>query len=255
MSKSKSGASGFLRRIRQTEVEETGSDGLYGKAFRNRVMGNELETPSGVGSTQTVSRRVASYDDAGDGLLRKLIRVALVFVLPALTIGLIVWIVMGVLSQTTVSPPLETESQVLENIPVPAGARPIPRAAKFSQLQVAETYYTSNFAAYQLVEHKGAASYITPKPRPELLNYYKTKLVDSKQWQSFGNFPDGGEKTVRLYIKQLRYANVANALEVVLITFEGVNAEILKRDPDYYDRQAKVGDSVIVITKSWLRPK
>jgi hypothetical protein len=255
MSKSKSGASNFFRRIRQTEVEEIGADGLYSQAFRNRVLGNGLETPLSTTSKPSTSRRVATYDDAGGGFLRKLLRVVLLFVLPVLAIALIVWIVIGVLSQNTVSPPLEAESQILDNIPVPAGARPIPRAAKFSQLQIAEAYYTNSFPAYWLIEHKGAASYVTPKPRPELLTYYKTKLVDSKQWQQFGNFPDGGEKTVRLYIKQLRYGNVANALEVVMITLESVNPEILKRDPDYYDRQAKPSDSVIVVTKSWLRPR
>jgi hypothetical protein len=255
MSKSKSGASGLFQRIRQSDVEESPSESLYGKAFRQRLLSSEIETPLSAGVPRNNARRVASYDDAGGGLLRKLLRVALVFILPALAIGLIVWIVMGVLSQNVVSQPLEVETQVFDNIAVPAGARPIPRAAKFSQLQIAEAYYGNNFPAYQLIEHKGAASYITAKPRPELLTYYKTKLVDSKQWQQFGNFPDGGEKTIRLYIKQLRYGNVANALEVVIITLESVSPEILKRDPEYYDRQAKPGDSVIVIVKSWLRPR
>jgi hypothetical protein len=255
MSKSKSGASGLFQRFRQSDVEETGSESLYGKAFRQRLLDSETEAPIVSGLPRNAPRRIANYDDDGGGFLRKLLRVALVFVLPALAIGLIVWIVMGVLSQNAVSPPLEVESQVFDNIPVPAGARPIPRAAKYSQLQIAESYYGSNFPAYTLIEHKGAASYITAKPRPELLTYYKTKLVDSKLWQQFGNFPDGGEKTIRFHIKQLRYGNVANALEVVMITLENVSGEILKRDPDYYDRQAKPGDSVIVITKSWLRPR
>jgi hypothetical protein len=241
-------------RIKQSEIEED-PQSLSARAFRRRVL--EEEEVLGSLATETTSQgfRVAIYQDKGRRWRRSLLRFGLVFVGPLLAIGLIGLIVLNVVNENKVAVTVETESTTLDDIPVPPGVRAIGRARNLDQSISADIYFRQVLPNYRQ-NFKGAATYITSKSQDEIKKFYDSKLVEPKPppWQSYGKPIVTTELYRTLYMRALPNGP-PNSIEALVLQIEPVNKDILKKDPDYYDAQAKIGENVIVLWKSWLVPR
>ncbi|HEX2916405.1 MAG TPA: hypothetical protein VH186_36930 [Chloroflexia bacterium] len=238
-------------RLTQKEIEED-PDSLSARAFRRRVL-NEDEITANLGSSLYYKGKpspVAVYRDNGRPVIRILLRMLLVIIAPVLALGLITFVVVNTVSQNRVTQPVETESVVYDNIPVPAGVRPISRARTIGQTKFIESYI-AKFLPNYVLNIKGAASYISDKSQDELLAFYKGKLVDPRPppWQIYGTPGKAGDFYAVLYLRSL---DGSRTLEGIVLQLQRVDGEVLKNDPEYYDRQAKPGEMVLILTKVFL---
>ncbi len=254
MSRISSYASKLRNRIRQTEVEED-PQSLSVRAFRRRVLDEESEiNPLATGQVGP-ELKVAVYRDRGAQLRRGLLRFLLVIVAPLAALALILLIVLNIVNDNKVAPIVETESVVMANIPVPGGVRPISRARNLNQKTSAQIYYNSVLSGYNL-DFKGAATYITAKSKDEIKQFYDSKLVDPKPppWQIYGKPGNILNVFSILYLRALPNGP-PNSLEGLAVQIEPVDQEILRKDPEYYDTKAQVGENVITLWKGWLTLK
>lgn len=259
MLKLNSYASKIRNRIKQEDVLEENPNSLSAKAFRRRILDDNFSEPTlasgGLLSETVQTNQVATYQPGRSPFLRTLLKISLVFILPVLALALIVWIVVGIIQEGAANArPIETDTLVIDNIPIPAGARPIARNNKAAQFSIAEANILRVLPNYHILKHVGAATFISPKSVQELQSYYEDKLIKTKAWQTYGNTGNGGVITLKLYLKGLA-SNVPNSLEAVLISLEKIDPTVLRDDPQYYDRQTKLSETVIVVTKTWVAPR
>ncbi len=255
MSQTGSRPSKFRKKLRQSEIEDD-PQSLTAKAFRRRILDEETDNPLTTG-TATQAPKIAVYRDKTAPLRRNLIRIGLIFIAPIVAIGIILLIVFGAIQDNAnkVVPVVETESIALQVIPVPGGVRPISRALNLNQKRSAEIYFDRTLPQY-LNDFKGAATYISGKSKEEIKKFYDSKLVEPKPppWQTFGNPLTSGSFYTVLYLRALTNGP-PGSIEALVLQIEPVSRDILKKDPEYYDLQAKEGENVIILWKSWLVPR
>lgn len=248
--------SNLQKRLKQRDVEE-GPTSLSAKAFRKRVLEDDEVTPALSHNSSSLAShsgpRVAVYHDKSVRLRRSLLRISLVFIAPLLVFMIVGAIVFSTLSREQPTVPIAAESQVLSGIPIPAGVRPIARATLIDQLSSARNLFDSVLPQYNF-EFKGAVSYLTPASIEDLYKYYNSKFVDPRPppWQIFRSPTYYGDFYTAVYLRSL---NNQGALEALVLRLDTVSPIILKSDPEFYDRQAKAGETAMVLWKVWLSPK
>ncbi len=241
-------ASRLGKKLRQEDMDEDPTS-LSARAFRRRLLDEEaIVTPERPNRPQA-RVKVAVYQPKSVGWRRALLKLGLVVVAPLAGLALILWIVVTTVSQNIEVAPVQTaETIVLDNAPVPVGVRPL-RRIKFTDQQTdAEIYFEKVLPTYYF-NYKGSASYISPQPLEALSKYYNSKLAEPKPppFQLFGKATFYGNTYNALYLRSLDSQRI---LEGLLVKLEPVDQQILKSDPEYYDRQTKLGETVIVISKA-----
>jgi hypothetical protein len=243
-------------RLVQPEIENNDSS-LLARAFRSRMLGGPGPDPALLYPNTTGAAKVpvAVYKDNSVGFKVLLRKFALTVLAPLLAIIIIGVIVISTFTENKVSVPIESESVVLSDVPVPAGVRPIERAKIYTQQQFIGVYLNQVLPNYTS-EYKGAASYMTSKSFDELNAFYTSRLLQTKslRWQSFGKPTTYNLTYTSLYLRAL-VSQVPGSIEALVVQLEPVNATILKKDPAYYDRQTKLGETVIILSKAWLVPR
>lgn len=247
----------FPPRLVQPEIEDNDSS-LLARAFRSRILGGLEVDPALLypGNPKSGKVPVAIYNHNTTSTGRFIRKIGLTLVAPLLAV-----IIIGVIILTTVnqdkasSPPIQTESVVLSDVPVPAGVRPIQRAKTYTQQQFIDVYLNQVLPNYS-DEYKGAASYITSRSFDEANNFYITRLLQTKslQWQAYGKPTTYNLSYTTLYLRALS-SQVPGSVEALVVQLEPVDSVILKKDPTYYDAQAKLGETVIILSKAWLVPR
>ena len=251
MSRFKTNLSRFSKRLKQQDIEEqTEPDSLSARAFRHRLLDEEINEPIPGNTTAPSQPRVAVYRPVANPLPRRLLRFGLVVVAPLLAIALILWITFTTIAQNQTTEAVKVESVFDSNVPVPAGVRSIPRAANYSQAKLAVEIYKRYLPTYAPVI-RSVATYISPLSLDELNQYYKSRLVDPKPppWQLYGKPATLGDQYTTFYIRSL---NGQQSLEGLLVQLENIRQDTLRQDPSYYDKQAKPGETVITLSKAVL---
>jgi hypothetical protein len=247
-------ASKIRNRIKQSDIEED-PQSLSAKAFRRRLL-EEDETADPLALPVSSSKvKVAVYRDRSSRLRRSLIRFGLVVVAPLLALGLIFFLVFNIINDNRPVVVVETESVALDNIPVPGGVQAIARAKNLNQQTSANIYFGKVLPTYNQ-NFKGAATYLTSKSRDDIKKFYDSKLVEPKPppWQTYGNPTTIADFYTVLYLRSLPNGP-PGSIEALVLQIEPVRKDIMQRDPDYYGPQAKEGQNVIVLWKTWLAPK
>lgn len=245
----------FTRRLVQPDIDDNDSS-LLAKAFRSRVLSGFEADPALLYPAASAPRRVrvAVYNDKG-GPLVLLRKFAFTIVAPLIALLIVAVILLNTLVQPKVSVPIQNESVALSDVPVPAGVRAIGRAKLYTVPQFTDVYLNQALPNYTN-EYKGGASYISPQSPDDLKAYYSTKLLQNKalRWQTFGKSVTFNLTYTTLYLRALP-SQVAGTVEGLIVQIEPVDATLLKKDPTAYDAQAKLGETVIILTKSWLVPR
>ncbi len=243
-------------RLVQPRIENNDSS-LLSRAFRTRVLGNPEADPALFYQASTKSDKipVAIYKVKDGGLKVFLRKFALTILAPLIALIIVGIILLNVLNQPKVTVLIERESVVLGDVPVPASVRPVGRANIFTQQQFIGVYLTQTLPNYSN-EFKNAASYISSKSLDEVNAFYNTRLLQTKSllWQTYGNQAKYNLSVTTLYLRTLA-SQIPGSVEGLVVQLEQVDPIILKRDPTYYDRQTKLGETVIILSKAWLVPR
>ncbi len=252
MSRWTSITSRLTNRIRQDEIEEDPTS-LSARAFRQRLLGDEppAEVLSGYGGAGSKTK-VAVYQPKPNRFSRRLLRIGLTVVAPLVALALILWVTFSIVSQNQVAAPVQVETTFDSNVPVPAGVRVINRATSPVYNQKAtSTEFFSRLLPLYTTNLRGVVSYISPQSVQDLNDFYNRKLVGPKPppWQVYGKPTTYGDFYTTFYIRSL---SGTSTLEGVLVQLQPVNGDTLKQDPSYYDRQAKLGETVIILSKAVL---
>jgi hypothetical protein len=249
-------SSKFPSRLVQPEIEDTDSS-LLARAFRRRVLSGPEADPAllYLETSQTARLPVAVYSAKGPSTARLLRKIGLTIVAPLLALIIVGVIIMTTLTPEKVSQPIASESVVLNDVPVPANVRPIQRAKTYTQQQFITVYLNQILPNYSS-EFKGAASYLTSRPFDEVNNFYITRLLQTKAllWQTYGKPTTYNLSYTTLYLRALR-SQVPGSVEALVVQLEPVDSVILKTDPTFYDKLAKPGETVIILSKAWLVPR
>lgn len=241
-------------RLVQPGIDDT-EPSLLARAFRDRLLQDGAADPALLASTRPHKVRVAVYNDTTLKIRTLLRRLALTVVAPLVALLIIGLIVFSTFNQPKASLPIATESVALGDVPVPAGVRPIQRATLYSPRQFVDVYLNRVLPTYT-DQFKSAASYIGSMSQDELNNFYTSRLLQNKAlaWQSYGKSATYNITFTSLYVRALS-SQVPGSVEALLVQFEPVNAEILRQDPAAYDKEAKLGETVLILSKAWLIPR
>lgn len=249
-------ASKIRNRIKQSDIEED-PQSLSAKAFRRRLLEEDGEAiqPTLTSFAPNGEVKVAVYRDKSSRFRRSLIRFALVIIAPLLALGLIIFLVLNIINENRPVVVVETESVTLDNIPVPGGVQAIARAKNLNQSTSAEIYFRKVLPTFSQ-NFKGAATYLTDKSQDVIKKFYDSKFVEPKPppWQIYGNPVNVSGFYTVLYLRSLPNGP-PGSIEAVVVQIEPVKKDILVKDPEYYGPQAKEGQNVILLWKSWLAPK
>ena len=241
-------------RLVQPGIDD-GEPSLLAKAFRDRLLEETAADPALLYPARPDRVRVAVYNDTSIRVKTLLRRTALTVIAPLIALLIVGFIVLTTINQPQPSLPIETESVALVDVPVPAGVRPIQRATLYSPKSFIDVYLNRTLPNYSN-QFKSAASYIGSMPQADLINFYSTRLLQNKAlgWQTYGKPATYNITFTSLYVRSLA-SQVPGSIEALVVQFEPVEANILKQDPAYYDKQAKLGDTVIILSKAWLTPR
>lgn len=244
----------FGSRLVQPTPEDSDSS-LLARAFRSRLLDDSAVDPALFHPQRSSRVRVATYDDPGVNLRATFRKIALAVIAPLIALCLIGFIVLSTINQPRPSVPIQTESVVLGDVPVPAGVRPIERATLYSPKQFIDVYLNRVLPNYS-DQFKSAATYIGPKTLDELKEFYNTRLLQNKAlaWQPYGKPATYNITYTSLYVRALA-SQVPGSIEALVVQFEPVDLNILKSDPNYYDKQTKPGETAIILSKAWLIPR
>jgi hypothetical protein len=156
------------------ETEQEDNNSLLSRAF----------------SSSTTTKRnsgvpVAVYRDPYARLRRSLIRVSLTFILPALSLLLIGFVVFNVVISNQVEAPTTAESVTLTNVPLPANVRrTADTAAELNRLgSTYKNLASSWLPTYNMRLIKAERYEAIGRTGAQIYGYYKTKLIDTKQWR------------------------------------------------------------------------
>ncbi len=241
-------------RLVQPRIDE-GESSLLARAFRTRLLEDAAPDPALLYPKKPGKVRVAVFNDTSEKFRTVIRRIALTVIAPVVALLIIGFIVLSTINQPKLSLPIETESVVLGDVPVPAGVRPIERATLYSPSQFIDVYLNQVLPNYS-DQFKSAASYIGPNSQDELNAFYNTRLLQTKslRWQTYGKPATYNITFTSLYVRALS-SQVPGSIEALVVQFEPVSVGILKQDPAYYDKQAKLGETVIILSKAWLTPR
>ncbi|MDB5079051.1 MAG: hypothetical protein JWP00_975 [Chloroflexi bacterium] len=246
----------FRTRLTQPAIEDNDSS-LLARAFRTRLLGGSeadpaLFYPAGPGAKKVP---VAVYQDRTASTRTLLRKISLTIGAPLLAIIIVGLIVFSTFAPDKVSLPVQSESVIFGDVPVPANVRPIQRAKLNAQQQFVDVYLNQVLPHYS-EDFKGAASYISSKSLDELKSWYSTRLLDTKslRWQVYGKPTTYNTTYTSLYLRALT-SQVPGSVEALVVQLEPVSSLVLKKDPTSYDEQAKLGETVIILSRAWLAPR
>ncbi len=155
---------------KKKEEEELDQNSLLARAFGEKP------------KAETVRRRVATYKDPYADLRRKLLRISLTFVLPAIALLVIGFVTITTVLSNRQEDVIPTETITMTDIAIPANVKRSPGG---------ESSYTTYFKnqaetllpAYSVQITKTESYVAIGKTGRNLLDYYKVKLIDSKKWK------------------------------------------------------------------------
>jgi hypothetical protein len=196
--------------------------------------------------------KVATYEDPFASTRRQLIRIGLVFVAPivsVIAVGLIVfWVLNSTINIT--APPPTTEGQVISNlpdVPLPGGLRPLSRNVGYDTSQLANNLVNSWIPFYD-VTTLGTEIFNTSKKLDELVTFYNDQLVKTNRWQLFKR----SQFRAHTYLLYVRGTNNPRVVDGIFIDIETLGEDNFSRRGSLLDRQAKIGDNIIILFKQRL---
>ena len=262
-----------LNRFKQQDIEED-PDSLSARAFRQRLLGDEVSSPVPPVPLPLAPSptKVAVYRPPARRLLRAVTKVLLVVVAPLLALFLIGWLTFSIVSQNqTTAAPVQAESVFDGNIPIPANVRVIPRATNplYDMRGLSRDIFKGFLPSYGNVTVTKVGSYISPHDPPptvlsdtptsskfkspaiqDLDNYYHSRLTaKGSPWQVYGTPGLVGSLYTTFYVRSVNGQQVLGGL---LVQFQTVDATILRQSGDYYDKETKIGDIVILLSAAQL---
>ena len=159
---------------RKKPEDEAADNSLLAKAFSARTKQIKPAIPNRV--------PVAVYRDPYARLRRMAFRLLFTLVLPIVGLLIILLVTANVVTTNIKETPIAVESLTMGNVPLPAGVKTngLPAISSSNYFKsMSETWLNYYYVRVIKVENYIGVN-MTPN---DLLKYYRTKLVESKQWQ------------------------------------------------------------------------
>lgn len=159
---------------RKKPEDEADNNSLLAKAFSTKARQTK--------ATALAPVPMAVYRDPYTRLRRLAFRFLFTLILPVIGLLIILAVTATVVTNNIKETPITVESLTMGNVPLPAGVKTngIPAATSPGYFKnMSETWLIYYYVRVLKVENYIATN-MTPA---DLIKYYRTKLVDSKQWQ------------------------------------------------------------------------
>lgn len=195
--------------------------------------------------------RVAKYEDPFASLRRQILRIALVFVVPIISIIALIWIVVIVVTANLPTPVnLTNEGQTvssLPDVPLPSGLRPVnrdidPEFAKTSL--VLTSVWVPNYDGSVL----GTELFNSNRTISEISNFYDDQLVKKGKWQLLKR----SKFREHTYLLYGRGTNNPKIVDGLFIDMEQLTEENINSRSGLLDSRAKIGDNIVLLFKQRL---